>query len=78
MSENNRRKDVDLLRFIGILLMIMGHVGFGGQFNKYIHAFHMPMWFILSGFFIKTNIDYKSFFVKKARLLLIPFFIWGG
>lgn len=38
---------IDILRGIGILLMVMGHVGFGSRFSHYIHAFHMPLFFVV-------------------------------
>ena len=44
---------VDTLKGIGILLMLMGHVPFGANFDYYIHAFHMPLFFFISGFLIK-------------------------
>lgn len=46
-----RVKYVDLVRTLGIILMIMGHVGFGKTFDYWIHAFHMPIFFIISGYF---------------------------
>ena len=49
-----RDPSFDILKGLGILLMIMGHVGFGELFSKYIHAFHMPLFFLISGYFYKT------------------------
>ena len=46
-KSNYRDETIDILRALGILLMVMGHIGFGGAFDKFIHAFHMPM-FLLS------------------------------
>ena len=68
----NRVKYVDLYRGIGIILMIMAHIGFGGVFDHYIHAFHMPMFFFVSGYFFKLNSP-KRFFWQKAKTLLIPY-----
>lgn len=36
-----RKEHIDIFRGLGIILMIMGHIGFGGAFNHFIHAFHM-------------------------------------
>lgn len=46
---------MDALKGFGILLMVMGHVGFGDTFNKCIHGFHMPLFFFVSGFFYRTE-----------------------
>ena len=58
-TENTIRKSrmdyIDIYRAFGIILMVMGHIGFGGKFDKFIHAFHMPMFFFISGFFYKEK-----------------------
>jgi len=46
---------IDLFRGVGVLLMILGHLGLGKAFDHYIHAFHMPMFFFVSGFFFKPT-----------------------
>ena len=56
--------------------MIMGHVGFGSLFNKWIHVFHMPMFFIISGYFWKSQ-SFSSMLKKKTKTLLIPYFAFG-
>ena len=50
-DENLRIEYIDLFRGIGILLMIMGHIEFAPRFDHFIHAFHMPMFFFVSGYF---------------------------
>ncbi len=75
-SKQARIEYIDLFRAIGIILMIMGHVGFGGIFDKWIHVFHMPMFFVISGYFWKDQ-PFLSMLKKKARTLLIPYFIFG-
>ncbi|SOC03952.1 acyltransferase family protein [Pseudobutyrivibrio ruminis] len=84
MKQHNRTIDgqvsgrieyIDVYRFIGILLMIMGHIGFGEVFDKWIHAFHMPMFFVISGFFHKNRGG--EIICRKAKSLLIPYFIFG-
>lgn len=75
----SRMDYIDLYRAFGIILMVMGHIGFGGKFDKFIHAFHMPMFFFISGFFYKEkNINIKKYTVDKAKKLLTPYFVFGG
>lgn len=73
-----RLDEIDILKSIGIILMIMGHIGFGGIFDYYIHAFHMPMFFIISGFLYKSS-DLSSieFIKRKAKSLLIPYSVFA-
>ena len=72
-----RRTEVDVLRAVGIILMVMGHVGLGKQFSHIIHAFHMPMWFIISGYFVDINYDAKQYIQKRFKSLVIPYLCWG-
>ena len=73
----SRAGDVDILRSIGIILMIMGHVWFGYIFDKWIHGFHMPLWFIISGFFLNTKRNPRAYLKRKAKALLVPYFFFG-
>lgn len=69
---------MDVFRACGIILMVMGHIGFGDDFDKFIHAFHMPMFFFISGFFYKKlDVSIKTVVIKKARTLLIPYLFFG-
>ena len=66
--------------------MIMGHVGFGRKFDHFIHAFHMPMFFVVSGMFFEPSYrrfcgtspnPCSSFLKRKAQTLLIPYICFG-
>lgn len=68
---------VDIARGIGIILVILGHIGIG-KVGKFIYSFHIPLFFFLSGFcFSGNNIDIKSFFKKKIKKLIIPYVFLG-
>lgn len=58
--------------------MVMGHIGFGEKFDKFIHAFHMPIFFFVSGFLYKRS-DKKILYIliKKVKSLIVPYFIFG-
>ena len=73
LNKKPRIEYIDLFRAFGIILMIMGHIGFGGYFDKWIHAFHMPLFFFVSGWFYKSKKDLKSQIIKKVRSLLVPY-----
>ncbi len=73
-----RRQDVDLFRGIGIICMILGHIIVNDNvFNHIIHAFHMPMFFIVSGMFWKPSDSYIVYIKKKAKSLLLPYLTFG-
>lgn len=73
MKERNHF--VDLLRGMGIVFMIMGHIGFGSKFDLWSHAFHMPLFFLVSGYFLPgRQPGFGEFLRHKARKLLVPYF----
>ncbi len=80
-NQSARIDYIDVFRSFGILLMIMGHIGFGVTFDFFIHAFHMPMFFWISGYLFKhkeeEDLTFLTFLLKKAKSLLLPYFIFG-
>ena len=67
---------IDIARGIGILLVVLAHNDFGyiSQYGyQVIYSFHMPLFFLLSGYFIKTNISFLEFSKKRFHSLLKPF-----
>lgn len=68
-----RDKSVDIAKGIGIILVVWGHTFGCCPIFNWIHLFHMPLFFLLSGCFINSNESYRVFFYKKWRTLLVPF-----
>ena len=72
MSELKKRNTViDFAKGLAIVLMLADHIIKTGSF---ITSFHMPLFFILSGYFFK-NIPFKEYLIKKSKGLLIPYLI---
>lgn len=72
---------MDIFRGFGIILMIMGHIGFGDTFDYFIHAFHMPMFFFASGFFFSKKSPDKlktaDYIKRKCKALIVPYCFFG-
>lgn len=66
---------VDNLKVLGIFSVILGHIA--SPFTVLIFSFHMPLFFILSGFFIKFDLTLKDFVLKDFKRLMIPYFIFA-
>ncbi len=66
---------VNSAKGIGVVLIIVGHLLFDSNIpyaNQIIYSFHMPLFFILSGYIQKC--EFKDGFLKKrAKQLLLPF-----
>lgn len=76
-SLTNRVEVIDALKGIGILLMVLGHMHFSVIFNHYIFAFHMPLFFLISGYLYKRPQTMLKTIIRKAKRLLIPYFSFG-
>ena len=73
-GSNERIKEIDILKGIGIVLMIWDHC-FGWGKDVFIHSviqsFHMPLFFIVSGYLWKKP-EMKNYIFHKTRTILIP------
>lgn len=70
--ERKRLKYFDIAKGIGILCVIAGHLGIAG-INQVVFTFHMPLFFIISGYFISDKDDIKVYTKKKVWQLLVPY-----
>ena len=74
-----REEWVDTLKGIGILLVIVGHTN--SPFFKLIYGFHMPLFFMISGFLYNEKSKKNGLInsIKKdAKRYLYPYFILSG
>lgn len=88
----NRISFIDTARGIGIILMVWGHVdrglragglvGAGGPLlfiNDTIYLFHMPLFFVVSGYLMGRSKKKPSIFQQfknNSWNILIPYFLW--
>ena len=72
---------VDNAKGIGILLVILGHLPWVTKgMHHYIYSFHMPLFFVIAGFFLTSSIEQmniRTFLYKRMRSLVVPFVIFG-
>jgi fucose 4-O-acetylase-like acetyltransferase len=67
---------VDIAKGIGIILVVMGHNDFAliSPFaHKFIYSFHMPMFFFMSGMFLKPDLPFWPFLKNRFHRVLKPF-----
>lgn len=73
-----RQPEVDVAKGIGIILVVLAHCSGGSLLGNLINAFHMPLFFCLSGLFLfHKNESFKVFLNKKAKSLLFPCLVFG-
>lgn len=87
MKERVRNQEVDILRGIAAVLMILGHsfivypvniatVPWCVAIGHFIYTFHMELFFILAGY-VYHCISYKSYMKKKTERIALPYFVFG-
>ncbi len=59
----------DIAKGIGVLCVVFAHLGWDKAFRT-ILPFNMPLFFLISGYFLSTNKSFGSFFKKRAKVLL--------
>ena len=72
---NNKYRDpcVDVLKCIGIILVVIGHSNCPYLYHKMIYYVHMPLFFFLSGYTSKPSFYYadinnvKTFFIETNK-----------
>ncbi|MEJ5306926.1 MAG: acyltransferase family protein [candidate division WOR-3 bacterium] len=74
---DKRENFVDIAKSLGIFLVVLGHTEINPNLKTFIYSFHMPLFFIVSGFLFKTESNFKEFFIKKFKRLIIPYFIFS-
>ena len=69
----------DVMKGIGIFLMVLGHSGSPSFLRVFVYAFHMPLFFMISGLLIKqVYFDNKiSFLKKRVKSLYLPCVKWS-
>ena len=93
MSGNARIAEVDVLRGLLAITVVLGHAvqqyettigGFWLAVKDFIYSFHMPAFVFISGFCAYRALGFsgdgqKAGFLKaRARRLLVPYFAWGA
>lgn len=70
---------VDVAKGLGIILVVMSHAPMNPELKAFLFAFHMPLFFYLSGaVFRPKTMGVWSFIKKKARSLLLPYFFFSA
>lgn len=69
---SNRNPVYDIMKGIGIILMLIGHIPPGPRLFHFIYSFHMPLFFIVAGFFASIAKLDADVVKKYASRLLLP------
>lgn len=77
LKEKKRIDEFDIAKGIAIIAMIIGHLGIK-HVNMIVYSFHMPLFFILSGYFLSAKDTFCHFTKKKFIGLIVPYYMCAG
>lgn len=77
MEKVKRLDYVDVCKWLGISLVIFGHMKMPNEVLQWIYAFHMPLFFVLSGYTYRAQRIDKEFLMKKIKTIYVPFLLFA-
>lgn len=80
MPHKSKNNYISIAKALGIILMVIGHSGCPPAISKFIYLFHMPLFFICSGYFFMEISDWSSlysFYKKRMKGLYWPYLKWS-
>src|SRR6478672_13285356 len=71
----SRDTQIDIAKGLVIFAVVAGHIT-SGTTSQVIFLFHMPFFFIVSGYLHKVDLQENRYLKNKAQSLLLPYFIY--
>ena len=72
MNASDRIAWIDVAKGVAMVAIIMGHLDVS-IVDRVVYPWHVPLFFIVSGFFLSLNGSLLEFLRKKAKSLILPF-----
>ena len=73
-----RIKWIDGVKGFLMLIVLVSHSMVLPYIGKYMYAAYMQIFFVLSGYVLKSEISSRDFICKRAKQLLIPYFTYNS
>ena len=73
-ESTGRLEYVDVTKGLAMICIVLGHLG-SSIINRVVFTFHVPVFFLISGYFISAEEKLSSFIVKKLRTLVVPYYL---
>lgn len=67
-----RNSSIDIMKGVGIIAVIIGHCVLPTIIKNFIYSWHMPLFFIISGYFHKST-SIKNTIKKNFYSILAPY-----
>lgn len=74
---SNRNNIIDIAKGIGIITVVWGHLPNVCPIKEEIYLFHMPLFFLLSGYFFKDEcLSFIEVVKKKLNIYIYPYILF--
>lgn len=70
---------IDVAKGMGILMVVWAHILLVGPSHELIYAFHMPLFFFISGMLFKKDkyASFDQFLKQRAKRLFVPYVLYS-
>ncbi|MCR4803786.1 MAG: acyltransferase family protein [Lachnospiraceae bacterium] len=68
-----RNTIMDVAKALAMLAVIIGHTKYDDNVRMVLYTFHLPVFFIISGYFFNIKESFPRFFIKKTKAYVIPY-----
>ena len=70
-----KKRDVaiDIMKAIGIMSVIVGHLRTSPIISSVVYSYHMPLFFLVGGYFFRPKPNIRETAAKDFKRLVIPY-----
>lgn len=74
-----RLRWLDLYKGLAILLVVLGHMNIPARASQLIYSFHVPLFFIASGYAMALSrpTSFRTFLQRRWRTLILPYLVFS-
>ena len=73
----SRLEYLDILRGLGIIFIVIGHISYDEMLLKWLYSFHVPLFFFAAGAVYKKR-SVLADLKRRAATVIIPNFVFGA
>ena len=72
-----RNVAIDIMKAIGIMSVIVGHLRTPAIISTFVYSYHMPLFFLIGGYFFRPKPNIAEAAAKDFKRLVIPYLFTG-
>lgn len=75
-TSTSRSVGIDLVRVVAVVAIVLGHVWGEGVVREVVHPWHVPVFFLLSGYLWRSGRSLTDEVRRRTPTLLVPYVAW--